>query len=205
MRAAQEAGHGGDAGEARVGRDEIALVGDERWHQRALGDGIRLVEHEDAEHLGIQQQVLDVARDEEAQDAAAEARRRRDDALRTGEAVDERTDERCEQEEGRERHEQVGNDAWTCRADGHVEEQRPRERDREEGVRGVAGRMRRRQPGERHRTQNAGQHSHRRLRPRSGKGRAFPARSEIVDAVPRRISRRAAPRTADVRARASDR
>ena len=127
MRAAQEAGHGGDAGQARVGRDQITTVGDERRHQRALGDGIGLVEHEDAEHLGIQQQVLDVAGHEEAQDAAAEARRRRDHALRTGEAVDERTDERREQEERRERHEQVGDDAWTRRTDGHVEEQRTRE------------------------------------------------------------------------------
>ena len=123
-RAAREAGHGGDAGQARVRGDEIAAVGDKCGDQRALGDGIRLVEDENAEDLGIQQQVLDVAGHEQTQDAAAEVCRRRDPRVcATPEAVDQRPDERREHEERRASHQQVGDDVWTCCTDGHVEEQ----------------------------------------------------------------------------------
>ena len=96
--AAEQAGDGCEAGEARVRRDEIAVVGDEPWNERALRHRIRLVEDEEREDLRVQQQVLDVARDEEAQDAAPEQGRGRDDALGTREAVDERSDDRREQQ-----------------------------------------------------------------------------------------------------------
>ena len=105
--AAEQAGNGCEAGEARVRGDEIAVVGDEAWDERALRHRICLVEHQEREDLRVEQEVLDVTRDEEAQDPTPEQGGGRDHTFGTREAVDERSHDRREQHKREEGDQEV--------------------------------------------------------------------------------------------------
>ena len=125
---------------------ELVLVVDDGGHERALGDGLTLREHEHRERERIEQQLVDRARHEQAEDRAAgrggAMRSRRPPRVRSssGPSTGATT------ANGAIVSSEVQQDLAARRRRRRAEEERVGERDRDEDVAAHADRVRERQP-----------------------------------------------------------
>jgi hypothetical protein len=132
--AADEAPDDADDRQTRVGAHELALAADQRGHERAPGDRVRLLRHEQTERERVDQQGLGAARvhvscDEEAEDAAGRARDEDHEPPATSDPVEQRAQQRRDDREGRHRDDQVQQHLLARLTGRHREEQGPGQRD----------------------------------------------------------------------------
>ena len=113
---------------------ELAFAADERRHERAPGDRVRLLHHEQAERQRVDQQGLGaarvhVARNEEAEQPAHRARGEDHQPPAAADPVEQRAEQRRDHGKRRHRDDQVQQDLLSRLAGRHGEEQGPGQRD----------------------------------------------------------------------------
>ena len=127
--------HDGDRADHRelgVRLDQLLVRTDGGRHDGALRDRVGLAEHQHQERLGIEEQRVEVADHEEAQQGP-QAHAGDDHPFAAARyPVERRADERCRHGEGGDREHEVEGDAPARRVEVEREEDRPRERDGEQ-------------------------------------------------------------------------
>ena len=108
---------------------------DQAGDEGLLGDARRLAGDEQGQGEEVERQVVQRERHADDERGADHEERRGDEAVAAGEAVDGRTDERCEERERDEVDHEVEQHLLARRVRGDAEEQRPGERHVDEGVR----------------------------------------------------------------------
>ena len=140
-RTADRAGQHGEAGEARVGGDELVGLVDERRHERLAHDARRLGGDEQGEGEEVQGQVEEGEGQRRGADGAQGEQERGDPAVARAEAVDGRTDQRRQEGERRHVDDEVQQHLLAGGVRAQAEEQRPGEGDGHERVGGAGQRL----------------------------------------------------------------
>ena len=152
---AEHAPHSAQHRQLCVRRHQVQLVVDQGWHHGALGHGITLLEHQQAEGQREQQQAVEVGGHLPGNEPPTHDRDEDHPAAPTPDAVHQRTDQGGDHSERGDREDQVDGDAPPGRVRIYREEDRAGQGDRDHGVRhgpehvhpGETGERARRPPG----------------------------------------------------------